>query len=48
MVGLATDVQETNDKCKRTIQSMEEQLVAQDKAAAIKDAKINEQDLEIQ
>jgi len=27
---------------------MEEQLVAQDKAAAIKDAKINEQDLEIQ
>ena len=56
MLGLAIDVQETNDKCNlkivravvRAVQSKDEQLAAKDKEITRTAARINEQDLEIQ
>jgi uncharacterized small protein (DUF1192 family) len=42
------DVQETNDKSKRAVQSKDEQLAAKDKEITRTAARINEQDLEIQ
>jgi chromosome segregation ATPase len=48
VLDLAIDVQETNDKCKRAVQSKDEQLAAKDKEITRTAARINEQDLEIQ
>jgi len=48
VLGLAIDVQETNDKCKRAVQSKDEQLATKDKEITRTAARINEQDLEIQ
>ena len=48
MLGLAIDVQETNDKCKHAVQSKDEQLATKDKEITRTAARINEQDLEIQ
>jgi chromosome segregation ATPase len=48
VLGLAIDVQETNDKCKHAVQSKDEQLATKDKEITRTAARINEQDLEIQ